>query len=280
MTPAEQIRGRAYLIRACVYQMAFTIPTYGQGLTNPRHLTFQPKTGNLFVVEDSTKDVWCFAKQQAQPYQRIGTGLTAPNGVAFGQAGELFVVDYHDGVVIQIVDDQARTVICGLKNPYGIVVDAEGQLIVADAGNEAVKIFSPDDFALKHEFKVGFRPVDVALQNNGNLVALGYGGELLKLDPKTGVRLRGHASSKYHTTVGLAVDADDRIYVTQHQQKQLIVFDPELNPLGPVEGMPDLTMAWGLKAVGGGSKVVLYVAEAGRVCTFPIEFRAMLKKEV
>ena len=257
-----------------------SIPTYGQGLTAPRHLAFQPKTGNLFVVEDSTKEVWCFAKQQAQPYQRIGTGLTAPNGVAFGQAGELFVVDYDDGVVVQIVDDQMRPVTCGLKNPYGIVVDAEGQLIVADAGNEAVKVFSPDDFALKHEFKVGFRPVDVALQSNGNLVVLSYGGELLKLDPKTGVRLRGHASSKYHTTVGLAVDADDRIYVTQHQQKQLIVFDPELNPLGPVEGMPDLTMAWGLKAVGGGSKVVLYVAEAGRVCTFPIEFRAMLKKEV
>jgi DNA-binding beta-propeller fold protein YncE len=259
--------------------MALTIPTYGQGLTTPRHLTFQPKTGNLFVVEDSTKEVWCFAKLQPQPYQRIGTGLTAPNGVAFGQAGELFVVDYHDGVVIEIVDDKARTVVCGLKNPYAVVVDAEGQLIVADAGNEAVKVFSPGDFALKHEFKAGFRPVDVALQNNGNLVVLGYGGELLILDPKTGVRLRGHASSKYHTTVGLAVDADDRIYVTQHQQKRLIVFDPDLNPLGPVEGMPDLTMAWGLKAVGGGSKVVLYVAEAGRVSTFPIEFRAVLKKE-
>ena len=34
--------------------------TYGQGLTNPRHLVFQPKTDSMYVVEDSTKEVWCF----------------------------------------------------------------------------------------------------------------------------------------------------------------------------------------------------------------------------
>ena len=124
--------------------------TYGQGLTNPRHLAFQ--TDCMYVVEDSTKEVWCFAGQQPQPYKRIATGLAAPNGVAFSQAGELLVADYNDGVVLRIVDDQARPVICGLKNPYGIAVDAEGKIIVADAGNEAVKVFSPDEYALLYEF--------------------------------------------------------------------------------------------------------------------------------
>lgn len=251
--------------------------TYGQGLTNPRHLAFQ--TDCMYVVEDSTKEVWCFAGQQPQPYKRIATGLVAPNGVAFSQAGELLVADYNDGVVLRIVDDQARPVICGLKNPYGIAVDAEGRIIVADAGNEAVKVFSPDEYALLYEFKVGFRPVDVALQRSGHLVVVGYGGELVILDPKTGLKLHACAS-KHSTTVGLAVDLDDRIYVTQHLNKRLIVFDPELNVLGPVEGLPDLHLAWGLKAVGGGNKVTLYVAEQGRVSTFPIEFRASLKKEV
>jgi len=258
--------------------MAFPIPAYGQGLTHPRHLAFEPKTDRLFVAEDSTKEVWCFARHQSQPYQRIGCGLTNPNGVAFSKAGDLLVTDYADGVVLRIVDDQASVVICGLKDPYGIAVDAEGQVIVADAGNEAVKVFSPDDYALKHEFRVWFRPVDIALQSNGRLVVVSYSGELLIIDPQTGDRLHHH-ESKYATTVGLAVDSDDRIYVTQHQHKRLIVFDPELNLLGPVDGLPDLTMAWGLKAVGGGNKVVLYVAEQGRVSAFPIEFRPSLKKD-
>jgi hypothetical protein len=39
-------------------------------------------------------------------------------------------------------------------------------------------------------------------------------------------------------------------------------------------------MAWGLKAVGGGNKVMLYVAEQGRVSTFPIEFKPVLKNDV
>ena len=260
-------------------KMSITTVTYGQGLTNPRHLAFQPKTDCMYVVEDSTKEVWCFVQQQTQPYKRIATGLTAPNGMVFSKEGDLLVVDYNDGVVIQIVDDQASVVICGLKNPYGIAVDADGHVIVADAGNEAVKVFSPDDYSLKYEFKLGFRPVDVAVQSSGRLVVLSYGGELVILDPKTGCRLHHH-SSKYGTTVGLAVDLHNRIYVTQHHGKQLIVFDPELNPLGPVDGLPDLTMAWGLKAVGGGNKVMLYVAEQGRVSTFPIEFKPVLKNDV
>ena len=255
------------------------MPTYGQGLTHPRHLAFQPNTGCLFVAEDSTKEVWCFAQQQTQPYKRLAGGLANPNGVAFSKAGELLVTDFTHGAVIRIVDDQAELVICGLKNPYGIAVDADGCIIVADAGNEAVKVFSADDYALKHEFKPGFRPMDVALQRSGRVVVVGYGGELVVLDQKTGIQLHAH-DSKHGTAVGLAVDSDDRIYITQHLHKQLVVFDQELNLLGPVDGLPDLNFAWGLKAVGGGNKVLLYVAEQGRVSTFPIEFRPSLKKEL
>ena len=251
--------------------------SYGQGLTNPRHLAFQPKTNRLFVAEDSTKEVWCFDRGQQQPFNRIASGLvTNPNGVAFSKAGDLLVVDYTDGVVIKIEGDQVLVVICGLRNPYGIAVDAEGCVIVADSGNEAVKVFSPD-YSLRHEFKLGFQPVDVAIQSSGNLVVASYSGEFVILDPKTGVR-RHHHQSKYGSTVGLAVDSDDRIYVTQHLHKQLIVFDPCLNCLGPVDGIPDLTMAWGLKAVGGGNEVTLYVAEQGRVSTFHVEFKPTLKR--
>lgn len=143
-----------------------------------------------------------------------------------------------------------------------------------------MKVFSPDDYSLKHEFKVGFSRVDIAIQSCGRIVVVGYNGELVILDPKTGVKLHHHQSSKYGSTVGLAVDSDDRIYVTQHLHKQLIVFDPDLNLIGPINGLPDLTMAWGLKAVGGGNKITLYVAEQGRVSTFPIEFKPNLKKDM
>lgn len=256
-----------------------SIPTYGQGLTHPRHLAFEPSTGCLFVAEDSTKEVWCFSRHQGQPYQRIACGLANPIGVAFGKAGDLLVTDCADGVVLQIVDGEARPVICGLKNPHGVAVDADGHVIVADTGNEVVKVFDCDnDYALKHEFQVGFRPVDVALQSSGRLVVVSYSGELVVFDPETGERLYHH-DAKYATSVGLAVDADDRIYVTQHNHQRLVVFDPELNLLGPVDGLPPLTMAWGLKAVGGGNRVVLYVAEQGRVSAFPIEFRPCLKKD-
>jgi hypothetical protein len=83
--------------------------------------------------------------------------------------------------------------------------------------------------------------------------------------------------------VGIAVDSDDRIYVTQHQHKQLIVFDPALNPLGPVDGLPDLSMAWGLKAVGEGEeKPLLYFDNnvTGSITLFNEMMKAGVKRVI
>ena len=237
------------------YHHKMSIITYGQGLTNPRHLAFHSDC--LYFVEDSTKELWCLAQKEQQPCKRIAGGFTNPNGIAFSKEGELLVTDYTQGNVIKIVDSpsghqEPTVVISKLNNPYGIAVDTQGNIVVADAGNEAVKVFSPDDYSQKNEFKLRFRPVDIAIQNlkTGRLVVVSYSGELVILDPDTGDELHHQPpvcppNSKYYgTTVGLAVDSDDRIYVTQHLHKQLIEFDPDLNFIGPVDGLPDLTMAW------------------------------------
>ena len=248
------------------------MPIYGQGLTTPRHLAFH--SDHIFVVEHSTKEVWCFKSGQEQPHKRITGAFTAPNGIAFTESGEMLVADFSQGEIIKLTEGKdSQAMIRNLKNPYGITMDADKHhILVAESGNESVKAFCSNDYSLKKEFKMGFSPVDIAIQSNGSLAVLSYHGDLAILDPETGdIRHHHKIASEYKGTIGIAVDADDRIYVTQHLNKQVIVFDQKLNFLGPVQGLPDLTAAWGIKAVGGGKQVTLYVAEQGRVSTFPAE---------
>lgn len=237
-----------------------------------------PKAGGgLWVVDDTSKEVWCFY-HQAQPYKRIslGNGFTSPNGIAFDKAGRLLVSDYSEGVVKLVTDDaQHQTVISGLNKPYGIAVDTrrgegEGDILVADSGSEELKVFT-SEFKPLRQFKLGFPPVDVAVSktNNGPLVVIGYGGQMAVLDAITGAVLHAHmGSSGCGTTAGVAVDSADRIYVTQHHQKEVVVFKPDLKPLGPIRCLPELNGAWGIKV----EEEMVHVAEVGRVRSFLVEY--------
>ena len=78
-------------------------------------------------------------------------GLRAPIGIAFHNNGNIFVTGHFSRIVIfdgrgdyvgsfggfGSLDNQ-------LRNPWGLSVDSDGNVIVADKGNSLIKIFSPD----------------------------------------------------------------------------------------------------------------------------------------
>ena len=183
------------------------------------------------------------------------------------------VSDYAEGVVKLLVGGEARAVVTGHSNPYWMAVDKEGNILVADSGNESPKVFSPE-YTMLREFKPGFRPLDVAIQSSGRLVVIGYAGQMALLDLVTGADIRCLGCSGYVTTVGVAVDSEDRIYMTQHHGKKVVFThdSQSLGTIGSIASLPVLDSAWGIKAVGGGKGVALYIAELGRVRLFPVEF--------
>ena len=78
-------------------------------------------------------------------------GFRSPRGIAFHNNGNIFVGSHFSRIVIfdgrgeyvgsfgglGSLDNQ-------LRNPWGLSVDSDGNVIVADKGNSLIKIFSPD----------------------------------------------------------------------------------------------------------------------------------------
>src|SRR5258707_15357262 len=73
----------------------------------------------------------------------VGCGFPSPYGVAVDGAGNVFVADYGNNVVKEIVavhgvvsfSSQVNTVGGGFSNPYGVAVDRAGDVFVADFSN-------------------------------------------------------------------------------------------------------------------------------------------------
>ena len=82
--------------------------------------------------------------------------LNCPNGVLFDNTGRIFVGNRHDNKILVFGQngEYISTFHNGssLSEPRGISFDADGNLIVCDAGNECVQFFSPNGNIFK---KVG-----------------------------------------------------------------------------------------------------------------------------
>ena len=74
----------------------------------------------------------------------IGSGFNFPIGVAVDGSGNVFVADYGNNAVKEIValggfHSTVNTIGSGFSSPIGVAVDGSGNVFVADAGNNAVK---------------------------------------------------------------------------------------------------------------------------------------------
>ena len=232
------------------------------------------------------------------------SGLTIPYGVAVdARTGRLYVADQNNNRVLSwpnaaaLANHQAADLVIGqpgfttntanngglgkasLNGPRGVAVDAQGNLFVADSGNNrvleynaplanhaaAARVFGQPDFATGTPNTGGVSgaslafPEDVALDARGNLfVADLFNNRVLEynIPLDTGlsaanrvlgqidvnhnsVNAGGLGASSLNQPTGVAVNSDGTVYVADHGNSRVLVYD---NPL-TTDTIADLVLA-------------------------------------
>src|SRR6266496_5683129 len=165
---------------------------------------------NLFAVDLNNGNIDEFTANGVR--STIAFGLNYPAGLAFDQAGNLFVAD--GSAIDKFTPAGVRTTFASGLSPRGLTFDSAGNLFVADAGSSAVYKFTPA--GVRTTFASGLSlPHDLAFDRAGNLfVSAGDGvsnpGTVYKFTP-AGVRTT-FASGLFYP-FALAFDSRGNLFV-------------------------------------------------------------------
>ena len=193
-----------------------------------------------------------------------------PIGIAFDGAGNLYVVENSNNEVVRIASDGTRTVIAGtgqagaptpgpatssnLNNPFGVAVDASGDIFISDSSNNVIEKVTPDGTLsiVAGTGQLGtpvpgpatssnlFTPQGIAVDTSGNLyIADHYNQVIEKVTPdgtlsivagtgQRGTPVPGPAtSSNLHDPEGLAVDAVGNLFIADSGNQMIEKVTPD-----------------------------------------------------
>ena len=178
-------------------------------------LPLQPNTGGAAQIWDEDGDTnhagWCVdCDDGGGPGgpEVFADEMEGPNGLAFDDAGSLFITDEVGGHVWKVEPDGTMTVFAtGFDGPSGIAFDAAGTMYVSDDTN---RVFEMDDGGVGSVFigsAAGLsNPNRIAFDGDGNLYVVNAGdGSVAKFNPSGGPISQPLADG-FATPQGIVVD--------------------------------------------------------------------------
>jgi uncharacterized protein (TIGR03437 family) len=116
--------------------------------------------GNVYVADSGNNQVRRIDAQGTITTVDTGNSLSGPRGIAVDRAGNLYIADSSNRRVLRVSPGALVTTIAGdgtccysgdgglaldaqLNQPSGVAVDANGNVYVADPGNDAVRMLAP-----------------------------------------------------------------------------------------------------------------------------------------
>ncbi len=133
---------------------------FATGLNTPTGLAFD-SNGNLWVGENTPKKLTQL-DASGNEIQSLSVGFR-PTGMEFHSNGKMYVVGYDTGELYEFDGTTATSIASGMINPEDIAIGNDGNVYVADRGNNLVKVFNTagslvDSFAANDIYGLEFGP--------------------------------------------------------------------------------------------------------------------------
>ena len=228
----------------------------GFGPTSARFVI--DKNGTFFIADANEQRIW--NTSLADPSLKLlafENGLVNPRAIAVDSQGTAYVANYGANNILKISPSGAVSYFAGspegaagfadgeassakFNEPFGIAVDAQGFVYVADTSNHAIRKISPDGYVstlaggpnpgnsdgaggLNGPARFAL-PIDLAVHSDGSVfVADTFNQRIRKIAPDGQVSTyagssRGYEngqalSAKFNTPISLAIDEASNLYV-------------------------------------------------------------------
>jgi len=159
---------------------------------------------------------------------QLGSGFSAPSGVAVDSSGNVYVADSGNNAVYQIAVTGGCTTDCvvttlgsGFGTPSGVAVDSSGNVYVADSGNSAVYQIAVTGGCTTNCMVISLDPVGsptgVVLDSSGNVYVADRGNGTVEKITVTGGCTTNctvtQLGSGFSAPGGVALDASGNVYV-------------------------------------------------------------------
>jgi len=252
------------------------VTSIGSGFTSPQSVAFT--SAGAFVADAGANAVLEFVTPTSSPIT-IGAGLSKPSGVAVDGAGNVIIADTGNNQIVEVpvvsgalsnaaqaTVISSKTTIAGsaLSGPAGVTVDAQGNLYIADTGNNRI-VYVPynGSWNVAEASVLGSdltAPLATTVDPSGNVYVADSGsGQVYRLQAPLSSGIQQLVAVGYSNPSALAADASGSLFVVD-QGAQTVLRIPyvsgALDPNAAIEVGFGVANPYGLALDSSGSLIV------------------------
>jgi streptogramin lyase len=198
-------------------------------------------TGRVFVAVAGSNEVMVIAGTETAPFS-----CDAARFIAFDAVGNIYVTSSRQNEVY-VYDDQGdsfgqigskyRSTSAGeFSTPFGIAVDSQGNIFVADTFNSRIQKFSNTGGFLAKWGALGTgngqfdHPYGIAIDPADNIYVADYRNDRIQKFTNNGTFLAkwgttGTGTGQFQGPFGIAVDSQNNVFVTEHNKNRIQKFN-------------------------------------------------------